>query len=313
MGLAVAREMATKLDPLEEREFSDGEHKSRPLESVRGEDVYVIAALNSGGGRSPGDRLVRLLFFLSTCISNGAGRVTAIAPYLPYMRKEVQTKPRDPINSQYLARLFESTGLDMLVTIEAHNKAAFQNAFRCGTLHLETHELLAAAVSKSCGDHDIVILAPDSGASKRADLLRHALSQIGTGTPGMAFMEKHRSQDLVTGSLFAGDVRHCDVVVFDDIISTGTTMRRAAEAAIERGARRVIAVATHGLFNEAAAELFHSPQIERVIVTDSAGVPALPTAVTDGKLQVVSCAPLIADVIMRLHGGGSVERLMHSR
>jgi ribose-phosphate pyrophosphokinase len=306
--------MSVTLDPIEEREFSDGEHKSRPLESVRGEDVYVIAALNGGGaGRSPGDRIVRLLFFLSTCITNGARRVTAIAPYLPYMRKEVQTKPRDPVSTQYLARLFESTGLDMLVTIEAHNKAAFQNAFRCGTLHLETHDILAAAVSEAAGDHDLVIVAPDGGAIKRADLVRQALSRTRPRPPRIAFMEKHRSEDVVTGSLFAGDVRHSDVVVFDDVISTGGTMRRAAEAAIERGARRVLAVATHGLFNDAASELFRSPHIDRIIVTDSIAAPALPASLTDGKLQIVSCAPLIAEVIMRLHGGGSVERLLHSR
>lgn len=311
LALQVAQQISVALDPVEEREFSDGEHKSRPLVSVRNEDVYVIADLHGGGGRSPGDRLVRLLFFISTCFTNGARRVTAIAPYLPYMRKEVQTKPRDPVNTQYLARLFESTGLDMLVTIEAHNKAAFQNAFRCGTLHLETHELLAAAMVDFVDADNLVILAPDSGAVKRAEQLRQVLARTLERPPSLALMEKHRSAGEVSGSLFAGDVRHCDVVIFDDVISTGGTMVRAAEAAIQHGARHVYGVASHGLFNESAADLFLSPHIDRVVVTDSAGAVPLASSLTEGKLQVISCAPLIGDTIMRLHGGGSVQRLIH--
>ncbi len=311
LALQVAHEMSIALDPVEEREFDDGEHKSRPLVSVRGEDVYVMAALNAAGGRSPGERLVRLLFFVSTCYGNGARRVTVIAPYLAFMRKEVQTKPRDPVNTQYLARLFEATGLDTLVTIEAHNKAAFQNAFRCTTLHLETHDLFAPTVASLVDEDNVVILAPDSGAAKRAEMLRQVLAETLPRPPTLAFMEKHRSEGVVSGALFAGDVRHSDVIIFDDIVSSGGTMLRAAEAAVEHGARRVYAVASHGLFNDAATSLFLSPHVDGVVVTDSAGPPALPASLVAGKLMVVSCAPLIANTIMRLHGDGSVQRLLH--
>jgi ribose-phosphate pyrophosphokinase len=102
LGEHIAREMSAGLDPIEERDFPGGEHKSRPLVSVRGEDVYVIESLNATARMSPAERLVRLLFFLATCRENGALRITAIVPYLAFMRKEVQTKPRDPVTRSSL-------------------------------------------------------------------------------------------------------------------------------------------------------------------------------------------------------------------
>ena len=91
LGQAVASAAGTELDPLEEREFEGGEHKARPLVSVRNEDVYILHSL-AGGGRSPAERLVRLLFFIGCCRDNGAARVTAVVPYLAYLRKDQQTK-----------------------------------------------------------------------------------------------------------------------------------------------------------------------------------------------------------------------------
>src|SRR5690606_27209831 len=108
-GGSVAAALGRGLDPHEERDFDDGEHKARPLVSVRGRDVYVVHALG-GGGASSNDRLVKLLFFLAACRENGAERVTAVAPYLAYARKDRQTKRRDPVTTRYVAQLFRSGG-----------------------------------------------------------------------------------------------------------------------------------------------------------------------------------------------------------
>lgn len=310
LGDAIARAGDIALDPLEERDFPDGEHKSRPLVSVRNEDVYVVQSLNAGDGQSPADRLLRLLFFLATCRDNGAARVTAIVPYLAFMRKEVQTQPRDPVTSRYVATLFEAMRPDMVVTLEAHNQAAFQNAFRCGALHLDMHHLFIEAIARSVDAQKLVFLSPDSGGMKRANLLLQSYADEGHGEARLAMMEKHRSGGAVSGNLFAGDVKDADVVIVDDMISTGGTILRAAEAATKFGARRVFAVATHGLFNGAAEALFSSGLVHGVIVSDSATPFAISSAYRNGKLQVVSCAPLIAEMIKRLHGGGSIHRLL---
>ena len=131
-GDAIARRLGLELSPHEEREFEDGEHKSRPLISVRGRDVYVIHSLYGDREQSANDKLVRLLFFLGALRDASAGRVTAIVPYLAYARKDRKSKPRDPVTTRYVASLFEAVGTDRVVTLDVHNLAAFQNAYSPG-------------------------------------------------------------------------------------------------------------------------------------------------------------------------------------
>lgn len=313
LGKAVAEAAGVELHPLEEREFADGEHKSRPLVSVRNQDVYVIHSLHGHDGQSAADRLVRLLFFIGTCRDNGAARITAVVPYFAFMRKEVQTKPRDPVTTRYMAQLLEAVGTEMVVGLEVHNPAAFQNAFRCRTVHLNAHRLFAERIAEHAGSEPVVFLAPDGGAIKRTHQVQQAYEAL-TGRAGdMAFIEKHRSNDVVSGGLFAGEVADADVVIVDDMISTGGTILRAARAARERGARRIFAVATHALTSTWSPEFAESGVLERIIVTDSAGpFGSLPKGLA-ARLDIVSCAPLVGDAVRRLHGGGSITRLLNPR
>ena len=311
LGHSVAQSIGVELDRIEEREFPDGEHKSRPLVSVRNEDVYVMASLHGDDGQSPADRFVRLLFFIGACRDNGASRVTAVTPYLAFMRKEQQTKPRDPVNSRYVAELLEAVGTDMVVTLEVHNPAAFQNAFRCGNTHLDTRQLFAGKIEALAAGRPVVLLSPDSGGMRRVNLLRETYKATGAREAGLAMMEKHRSEGVVSGDLFAGDVEGADVFVVDDMIASGGTMLRAATACRARGAAHVYALATHGLFSEGSDKLFEGPDFDKVIVTDSVPSARLSPENTGGKLEVVSCAPLLGDAIQRLHSGGSIHRLLN--
>lgn len=313
LGQAVAQAMKIELDPIEEREFADWEHKSRPLISVRNEDVYILHSLNGGGAHSPADKLVRLLFFIATCRQNGAARVTAVAPYLAFMRKDQQTKPRDPVNTRYIAQMFEAVGADMVVTFEVHNPAAFQNAFRCNTTHLDMRHLFALRIGELSGERRVVLVSPDSGGMRRTRGLQEAFAAATGRQADLAIMEKHRSEGVVSGDMFAGDVADADVFVVDDMISSGGTMLRAARACRERGARQVCALATHGLFSEGAKDLFAKPEFDKVIVSDSVAPFLLSEADFAGKLEVVSCAALIGDAIQRLHTGGSVNRLLNPK
>jgi ribose-phosphate pyrophosphokinase len=121
LGGSMAAALGRGLDPHEERDFEDGEHKARPLVGVRGRDVYVLHALG-GGGATPNDRLVKLLFFVGACRGNGADRVTAVVPYLAYSRKDRQSQRRDPVTTRYVAQLFEAAGADCVVTLDVHNR-----------------------------------------------------------------------------------------------------------------------------------------------------------------------------------------------
>lgn len=124
LATAIAHECHITPSRHEERAFEDGEHKIRRLVSVRGADVYVVQSLHDGPEETVNGKLCRLLFFIGALRDAGAGRVTAIAPYLCYARKDGRTKPRDPVMTRYVAMLFEAVGVDRVVTVDVHNPAA---------------------------------------------------------------------------------------------------------------------------------------------------------------------------------------------
>ena len=136
-GATVSRALGVPPAPHEERLFEDGEHKCRPLASVRGRDVFVVQSLYGETGESGNDKLCRLLFFIGALKDAAAARVTALVPYLCYSRKDRKSKPRDPVTTRYVATLFEAVGTDRVVTLDVHNLAAYQNAFRCRCENLE--------------------------------------------------------------------------------------------------------------------------------------------------------------------------------
>lgn len=307
LGLDISEALGQELSKHEERQFEDGEHKIRPLENVRNADVYVIQSLYGDERHSVNDKLIRLLFFLGTLRDAGAQSVTAVTPYLCYSRKDRRTKARDPVGSRYVAQLFEAMRPDCVVTIDVHNIAAFQNAFRTRTEHLEARNPLIEALGQGLGSGDVVVMSPDLGGVKRMHRFHDALcSQLGRKVE-TAFMDKKRSSGRVSGSSeVIGRVEGATVLLVDDQIVGGTTMVRAALACRAQGAREVIAVATHGLFSHTAADNLAQARFGCVLVTNT--VPVLPSPVE--PLMIVDVAPLLAETIKRLHGGGSIVDLL---
>lgn len=309
-GNKVAAALATSLAGHEERDFEDGEHKCRPLVSVRGEDVYVIQSLYSDADASVNDKICRLLFFLAAIKENGAARITAVIPYFAYARKDRQTKSRDPVTTRYMALLLESVGADRVMTLDVHNIVAFQNAFRCQTIHLDSRRLFSRRAEALIDDEPIVVASPDPGGVKRAQLFREMFEKCLNRPLGAAFMEKRRSGGVVTGSLLVGDVEGATVLVIDDLISTGGTMTRAAKACLEHGARRVFAFATHGLFVGDSSHVLTDPNLEKTFVTDTVSPFRLNPDVRKRHLGEISAAPLFAEAIRRCHEGKSIVRLL---
>lgn len=310
LGEKIAKSLGCCLAALEERSFEDGEHKVRPLETVAGCDVYVLHSLHGGPDESPNDKLCRLLFLIGALKDAGAARVTAVTPYLCYARKDRRTKANDPVTIRYLATMFEAIGVDAVVTLEVHNEAAFENAFRCRSVALSTAPLLIARIKEIAADRSISVVSPDLGGGKRADLLREVLAKA-LGRPiGKAFVEKHRSSGIVSGDLFAGDVANSLCVVVDDLISSGGTLVRAAEAARAHGAAEVIACVAHGLFMPGADTTLADPAIDHIIATDSVPPFRLRPGPVRDKLEIVSAAPLLAETIRRLHQNEPLTELL---
>lgn len=310
-GERVAAALGLPLCRHEEREFEDGEHKARPLENVRGRDAYVIHSLYGEPGMSANDKLVRLLFFIGALKDASAARATAVCPYLAYARKDRRSKPRDPVSSRYVAQLFEAVGADRVVTLDVHNLAAYQNAFRIPVEHLEARGLFVAwLTARLQEDEPVVVVSPDAGGVKRADAVRESLSGALGRPVGSAFMEKRRSEGVVSGEAFVGDVAGKTAVIVDDLVSGGATLARAAAACRSRGAKRILAAASHGLFNGAAASVLAESALEKLLVTNSVPPFRLPPALLDGRVEVLDTAPLFAEAISRLHQGGSLVELL---
>ncbi|MBI4446769.1 MAG: ribose-phosphate pyrophosphokinase [Acidobacteria bacterium] len=302
-GEKTSQRLGISLSPHEEREFEDGEHKSRPLVSVRKRDVFVIQSLYSEPRQSVNDKLCRLLFFIGALHDASAREITAVIPYLGYSRKDRRTKSRDPVTTRYVACLLESVGVDRVMTVDVHNLAAFQNAFRCPTEHLESTICFVEYFQPLIGTEDVTVVSPDAGGFKRADRFREALSAaLGKQVP-LAFINKQRSEGEVSGDLLVGDVRAGSVVILDDLISTGTTLVRAARLCVEAGAARVYCAATHGLFIPPAAENLTNSHIEKTVVSDTVPPFRLDASTVERKLAIVEVSGLIAEAVQRIHQG----------
>lgn len=309
-GKKVARSLSMTLSDHEERDFDDGEHKTRPLVNVRGRDVFVIHSLYSDSQATVNDKLCQLLFFLGALKGASADRVTAVVPYLCYARKDRQTKPRDPVTTRYVAEMFEAVGVDRVVTVDVHNLAAFQNAFAVQTDHLEARPLFIKHFTKRLGSGEVVVVSPDAGGTKRAEAFRDSLEAASGRSIPTVFLEKRRSEGVVSGEAVVGNVAGKTAVIIDDLISTGTTLARAAEACVQRGARKVYAAATHGIFVGDANRVLCEPALEKVVVTNTIPPFRLDPQVVERELVVLDIAPLVAEAIKRIHEGGSLVQLL---
>lgn len=297
----VAARLETPLSPVEERAFEDGEHKVRPLVPVEGEDCFVLHALHGDENQSVNDKLCRLLFFIATLKDHGAARVTAVLPYLCYARKDRRTQPLDPVTSRYVASLLEAVGANRVLALEVHNEAAFENGFRCPTTHLTTADLFADHFVPIARGGDVTVVSPDAGGVKRAERFRQALEQRTGREIDSGFVEKYRSGGVVSGGTLVGAVAGKTVILLDDLISTGTTLLRAARACHDGGAAHIYAAATHGVFPRGGTDFFARGDFDGLAITNSVPLPAIMAGQTAKGLAIIDSSSLVAEAIARTH------------
>jgi ribose-phosphate pyrophosphokinase len=315
-GAAVARAAGVELGALEARDFGGGEHKIRPLVSVRNRRVYILQSLYGqpvAEGSTPGsanDRLCELLFFAGAVRDAGAASVCAIAPYLAYSRKDRRTKARDPVNARYVAQLIEAVGVDHVLSVDVHNPAAFDNAFRIRADHLATTALFARHFARRLGKSAAAVVSPDLGGGKRAQLLRESLERHLGRAVDFGVVEKRRSQGVVSGHQLMGELAGRAVAIVDDLISSGTTLRRAARACREAGATAVYVGATHALFTAGSEALLEDRLVDEIAVTDCVPIHPQAAAAAGERLVVLPASSFVGDAVRCLEGHGSLTELL---
>jgi ribose-phosphate pyrophosphokinase len=242
---------------------------------------------------------MELLVMLDAARRASAGRITAVIPYYGYARQEKKTNGREPISAKLAADLLTTAGADRILTMDL-SAPAIEGFFNIPVDHLTATPLLV----RHLRDRQIqnpVVVAPDVGAVQRADRVRHALG----GVPlAILFKDRPRPDEVAVQGM-VGDVAGKFAVIVDDLISTGNTLIAAAEACLSEGATGVIALATHGVFSEGAIERLNASPIEVTLVSDTIPIPARAPGI-----EVVSVAPMLSEVINRVHYGISVSDLV---
>ena len=312
LGAAVAREAGMALLPIEARRFEGGEFKLRPLQSVRGRATFIVQSLVASPVAPVCERLVRLLFLLQGLHDAGAHSATVLVPYLAFARKERRTQRRDPVSARYVAQLLEAAHADVVIGLDVHNPAAFDNAFRVPTVHLTAIPMMAAYFADRPLSTPLAVVSPDVGGIKRAQLFREQLvARLGRDVE-LAFVIKRRAQDVVSSGSLLGEVAGCTAIVLDDLCATGGTLIRAAEASRRAGAASVYVAATHAPQPSGLEALAATAAIAGIVVTDSVGFEAPPdgAARASGKLVTLSVAPLLGQLVQRMAAGAPVAPLL---
>jgi ribose-phosphate pyrophosphokinase len=243
------------------------------------------------------------LFFIGALKDAGAARVTAVVPYLCYARKDQRSQARDPVTTKYVARMFEVCGTAAVMTFDVHNRAAFENAFRVPTSNIEAMPLFVEHFASLLRHEKIAVVSPAVGGAKRAERFRQALASALGEEPTAGFVDKQRAGGVVNGDLFVGDVGGRAAILFDDLISTGTTLCRAAAKCRAAGAAGVFAAATHGLFIGNAKTVLDAAEFDGIVCGDTVCFVAEAAGLMPKNVTILQTSRLVCEAIALTHTG----------
>ncbi len=295
---AVAKELGTELVPAETRTFANGEIYARYGDSVRGCDAFVMqshcAPIN--------EWLMEQLIMVDALKRASAKRITVVAPFYPYARQDKKGRGREPISARLIADLFKAAGADRIMSVDLH-AAQIQGFFDGPVDHLFAMPVLLEHFQKQLNPSTLTVVSPDMGRVRVADIWSDKL-----GAP-LAIIHKRRDPKVpnqVSVHEIVGDVEGRVCLLVDDLIDTGRTIAKAAEALKANGATGVVVAATHAVFSDPAVEVLQSDFIDQVVVTDT-----LPVSADKhwDRLTVLPIAPLLARAIREVFEDGSVTSM----
>ncbi len=279
-------------------DFANGEIFVRFMESVRGSDAFVVQSHTAPINQW----IMEQLIMVDALKRASAKRITVVAPFFGYARQDKKSRGREPISARLMADLFLTAGADRIMAVDLHT-AQIQGFFDGPVDHLFALPTLAGYIERNLDLSQVTVVAPDAGRVRVCERWTDRL-----GTP-LAIIHKRRDPDVahrVAVFEVVGEVAGRTCIVVDDMIDTGSTIIKAADALFEKGAAKVIVTATHGVLSGGAVDGLKNSRVSEVIVTNT--LPIADDSRFD-KLTVLSIAPLIARAITEVFSDGSVTSL----
>ncbi|CAB4341805.1 MAG: ribose-phosphate diphosphokinase [Actinobacteria bacterium] len=298
LAKAVAENLGVDLVPTRAYNFANGEIFVRFEESIRGCDAFVLQTHTA----PVNEWIMEHLLMVDALKRASAKRITVVAPFYGYARQDKKHAGREPISARLMADLFAAAGADRIMSVDLHT-AQIQGFFNGPVDHLFALPILAAHVGRTLDRNKITVISPDAGRVRVAERWTDIL-----GTP-LAIIHKRRDPDVPNEAKVlevVGDVKGRICVVVDDMIDTGGTIVKAADALFDNGAIDVVVTATHGVLSPPAAQRLQDSRIKEVVVTDTLPIPE---AHRFPGLTVLPIAPLIARAIREVFDEGSVTSL----
>ena len=296
----ICKEIGITLGQNEVKGFADGEVSCSIYESVRGSDVFIVQSTC----KPVNDNLMELLIMIDACRRASAGRITAVIPYFGYARQDRKSRSRDPISAKLVANMLAASGADRVMTMDLH-AAQIQGFFDIPADNLLSYPILGDYYARKFGDavRDMVVVSPSVGPIARARKFAERLET------GLAIVDRRHNEPTSLEALnIIGDVEGKDCILLADIVDTGDTIVTAAKAlAMNGGAKKVYACATHGVLAGQAIDLIEKSNIEEVALLDT--IPAHPEA-KRARLKYLTVAPLFAEAIERSYQEISITKFV---
>lgn len=297
LAASIAAAAGVELTSCEVRRFSDGELSVEVGENVRGHDVFVIQSTSMPGN----DHLMELLMIIDALKRASAGRITAVLPYFGYARQDRKPRPRVPITAKLVSDLIVAAGANRVLTMDLHADQ-IMGFFNIPVDNLYARPVLLNYVTETHKSERICIVSPDAGGVSRARAYAKRIDA------GLAIIDKRRSNPNEVAEMnVVGDVDGQLAIIVDDMVDTGGTLIKAANALLENGATGVIACCTHPVLSGQAKERLPKSKVSKVIVSDT--IYHSDFEKMEGWLVKLSVAPLIAEAMIRIHRDESVSVL----
>src|SRR5712672_1346527 len=294
----IANNLGIEPPPSRLFDFANGEIFVRFMESVRGSDAFVVQSHTAPINQW----IMEQLIMVDALKRASAKRITVVAPFFGYARQDKKSRGREPISARLMADLFLTAGADRIMAVDLHT-AQIQGFFDGPVDHLFALPILAGYIEGNLDVSQVTVVAPDAVRVRVCERWTDRL-----GTP-LAIIHKRRDPDVANQvKVFevVGHVKGRTCILVDDMIDTGGTIVKAADALFEQGAERVIVAATHGVLSGPAIDILKNSRITEVVITNTLPVPHDKQF---DKLTVLSIAPLLARAINEVFTDGSVTSL----